>query len=252
MFDGLELPRRWWGTDVSQNDTIYAGGHSRPLFELPMLDSNWPTVRAMILSSIQISEGSLADTPDVQGKYVDPRRIDAIEADLGFLLPDAFRELMRTSNLANRIPNTGDNYLVLPQGIIRTTGKVHGAIFPFMANAHSGIVWHLLSCQIGSIVIAGPFRISRLLWDHPGQIDKLTAMRTKDRYVLDIRGEIPGFFVCATSFEEFLHRLWIEEGIKYAVVERTRELNLNEIDYINFFRNGRNLPPVYSLAEYLN
>jgi hypothetical protein len=141
----------------------------------------------------------------------------------GFELPAAFLRLMGSERLQHRIPSCTACFFELFERLPPCPGRERDVLIPFLVDQQTVVVWYLvLSRYVGSFVVASFADVLGLL-----EVEDPAGARAT--FVDDA-------VVCGRSFEEFLHRFWLENVLWYALHDG-RPLTDDERRYVEFYRS---------------
>lgn len=159
--------------------------------------------------------------------------------ELSISFPDAFQLLMNSPELMDRIPSCTDCYFELSEKLVPCPGREEDSILRFLNDSQGQIAWYLyLTAQGKHCVLAG-YPLLDLLSDPESPEYGARGITEKERRMVF---EGRGVYVCASSFEEFLYRFWIENMLSYKLdwYEGLPSLTEEEKSYLSHYR------PVFS------
>ena len=134
---------------------------------------------------------------------------------LGIALPNTFRQLMNSPMLMERIPSCTNCYFGLSKRLVPCPGREKGFILRFLNAAQGQIAWYLYLTPQGEHCVLAGYPLLDML-SNPEDIDYITEGITEEERSDVLEGR--GIYVCASSFEEFLYRFWIENILWYKLV----------------------------------
>lgn len=142
----------------------------------------------------------------------------------GLCLPDTFLQLMTSPELQNRIPSCTACYIDLSK-IVPCPGSAGRYILRFLNDQQGCLTWYLYMTPRGEhcILVSSAFLDS--LADEPFSEEEA----------------IKGTYVCASSFETFLYRFWLENMLWYKLVwyKGQKALTEEEERYLSHYRTGQ-------------
>lgn len=219
------FPRAWWGTsldnvgldDVRQDVGTYGRYDFTRLPSVPVeIHGNLTWLAAAAAYDPNIGDGKA----DENAEAITALR--ELSRRLGIQLPPLFTTFMETPSLQARVRSNTDSYLDLsPTPVPSPVGEGH--LVRFLADSQGCIFWYLYLPPGGAdhAVVASP--------DYYGPEDEEWP---------DEEPSDPSELVfCAGSFEEFLWRFWIENGIWFAEYEGT-PMPDGGVDYIARYRRA--------------
>jgi hypothetical protein len=160
----------------------------------------------------------------------------ASSLEMHLSLPDGFRKLMDTPALMQRIPSCTNCHFGLSKKLVPCPGSEKGFILRFLNAAQGQIAWYLyLTPQGGHCVLVG-YPLLDLLND-PEDPEYRDQGITEEERNMVLEGN--GVYVCASSFEEFLYRFWIENILWYKLVwyKGQKPLTEEEKDYLLYYQS---------------
>jgi hypothetical protein len=137
-------------------------------------------------------------------------------APLGVTVPPSFQRFMTDPRLHARVPTCTACYLDLPERLVEPPGG-EGLLVRFLNDQQCCFLWYLRLFAGGKhdVVCARP----EFIEDPEGES-------------LDDAVVLHDLTVCAPSFEDFIHRFWIENTLWYANREK-RALTRDEQAYVD-------------------
>jgi hypothetical protein len=130
-------------------------------------------------------------------------RLIELEAQTNIKFPKAFVNFVKNWEISYRIPKAIGYQFLLPKECIKTIGNYSGFLLRFMAGDYGEEVCLYLDKTGQHFVVQGFSTIAILE-------DKETSFFYGEKQ-LDIEKE--NVYFCATSFNEFIYRIWIEGSI---------------------------------------
>lgn len=181
-----------------------------------------------------------------QDKYYSPswafsstqwKNITASACELNISFPDAFQRLMNSPKLMNRIPSCTNCYFQLSNKLVPCPTREENYIIRFLNAGQGQIAWYLyLTAQGEHCVLAG-YPLLDLL-NNPGSPEYRAQDITEEERSMIFAGR--SVYVCASSFEEFLYRFWIENILWYKLVwyKGQKPLTEEEKRYLSYYQPG--------------
>ena len=161
-------------------------------------------------------EPGCGDTEEYRRTWL--ARLQKLAADasqLGLALPTAFLRYMGT-DLRCRLPSCTGCYYRWPDQIAESPKGEGGFLLSFLSDSQDCLAWYLyLDRATGDHCVV-------VSWDFLG-FDKGPEPQFPD--------EPDNVLFCATSFEAFIYRFWIENAIWLALVKDRRTLTADEQTY---------------------
>src|SRR5262249_7041977 len=151
-------------------------------------------------------------------------------------LPLSFKRLMGSSALLDRFPEYAGSWFPPLEHLTPCIFGGRGRLLCFLRDQQDCVVWHLyLTPQGGEFVVSSwEARIAAAAWDEfnegvpPDDMERAEALEYAT--------------VCATSFEDFLYRLWLEIRISYKVGGYDDAPFTNpERRYLAYYETGQHL-----------
>lgn len=143
------------------------------------------------------------------------QQIIASAQQLRISLPDAFLRLMASAKLMERISSCTDCYFDLSEKLVACPGSEEGYIVRFLNARQGQIAWYLYLTPQGNHCVLVGFPLLDLLND-PESPEYIEAGITDEERSIALAGKWT--YVCASSFEEFLYRFWLENILWYKLV----------------------------------
>lgn len=167
----------------------------------------------------------------------DLRQVIADAHILGISLPGAFLQLMSSSELMERIPSCTDAYFSLSD-VVPCPGSESGYIVRFMNARQGQIAWYLYLTPQGEHCVLVGFPLLDLLHNSESAEYKREGITEEER-AMAFAGK--GACVCASSFEEFIYRFWIENTLWYKVsgYSKWKPLTEEEKQYIAHYTRDK-------------
>lgn len=136
-------------------------------------------------------------------------------------VPGSFTQLLSRRELYGRIPTCTACYVEVPRRLSELPGQP-GRFLRFMNDEQCCFVWglHLVPGAPAAVVIAVP-----VFGDADGDTLEDVATFTEPE-------------ICATDFEEFIHRFWLENTLWFALQEG-RPLSTEEAAYVAAAQEAR-------------
>ncbi len=165
------------------------------------------------------------------------RNIMTSSLELSLSLPDAFRQLMDSPALMNRIPSCTNCYFGLSKKLVPCPRSEEDSILRFLNAAQGQIAWYLYLTPQGEHCVLAGYPLLDLLND-PEDPEYRTQRITEEERSMVFEGR--GVYVCASSFEEFLYRFWIENILWYKLVwyGGRKPLTEEEKSYLSHYQPG--------------
>jgi uncharacterized protein (TIGR02996 family) len=150
-------------------------------------------------------------------------QLTASAQSFGLDLPDDFRSFMSNRSLWDDIRSCTDCDFNLPRRIVPSPAGEDAFLVRFYSDSQSCAHWYLYLAEqrFHCVVTAGGF--------YGG--DDFTEdddARSDDQ-----------FFYCASSFETFLYRTWIENEIWYALSDNDHTLTPKEVAYLGHYKREK-------------
>ncbi len=150
--------------------------------------------------------------PSAEARSKDAQRLGELQREanqLGLTFPAAFITLMQSQTLQDAIPSCTACYFQLADHILPCPGRSGGYLIRFLHDQQDVLAWDLYLTPEGQhCVTVSPFDMETL------EDDIKRYPNTTLEQALDNNA-----FVCASTFEEFIYRFWLENTIWF---------NLNE------------------------
>ncbi|MGI0490179.1 hypothetical protein ACN4EG_00090 [Alkalinema pantanalense CENA528] len=185
------------------------------------------------------------ETDITQGALPLPAQVTVIEekaSELGLRLPPAWVQFLKSAELFCRIRSVTCCYFELGESFIpfpvEQTGE-NGYLMLFLSDSQSCVLWYLYINPVGEHCVISSNR--RL---YPGIFEDQQTEKEElgDNWDEDL--DAIHLHFCASSFEEFIYRFWIENEIWFKVqpprqCEIHREAPLSEAQqaYADHYRN---------------
>ncbi|KAH0538459.1 hypothetical protein FGG08_004957 [Glutinoglossum americanum] len=216
------MPWRWYSP--GGNDQLWGSYNtyqSVPYDALPPLptrtDPGLAWLRTMPKPRSPLGPSPSLDLDDERdfGREID--KLTAEAKELGLTVPSALRGFMTDSELYGRVPSCTACYIDLPDRLIPLPDGRPGRLLRFLNDQQCVLLWYLHLLPDGQHVVVC------------GLPDGDPEGFSLDDNIVALNGVI-----CAPSFEDFVHRFWLENTIWFAVVGERRELSGEERAYIDF------------------
>jgi hypothetical protein len=146
------------------------------------------------------------------------RSVLAEAARAGLRLPRAFARLMESHALQDRFPSVTACYFDLPRSIVRAPLTAGGQVVRFLNDQEGCLFWYLWLKTDGSDAVL------------------CTDALLDDEAPDEVAGDSGEIIECAASFEAFLYRYWLEQGLWFALRYR-RPLTHEQERYSAFYRS---------------
>jgi hypothetical protein len=165
------------------------------------------------------------------------RIILASSFELNLSIPNAFRQLMDSAALMQRIPSCTDCFFELSQKLVPCPGWEEGFILRFLNAAQGQIAWYLYLTSQGEHCVLVGYPWLDLLNEPENPEHRAWGITEEERNMVF---EGRGVHVCAFSFEEFLYRFWIENILWYKLVWFKGQKPLTEAEkrYLSHYQRG--------------
>jgi hypothetical protein len=149
------------------------------------------------------------------------RRLEQEVARARLWLPEGFVRFISQPELHRRVPTCTSCYLELPDRVAAAPGNPDGRLLRFMHDQQCCLLWYLYlrpARDPAVIVVTPEFDEEGADGDTPEDVMRLRDPR-----------------ICAPTFEDFIHRFWIENAIWYALTEQ-RSLTPEQAAYVDHVR----------------
>jgi hypothetical protein len=134
------------------------------------------------------------------------RRLATAARQAALELPPAFARLMGSPPLQDRIPSCTACYFQLGERLLPCPGSGQDRVVSFLIDQQAVVTWYLMVTRHGGhYVVASPVYLEEF---------------AGDELALALADFSDDAVVCARSFEEFLHRFWLENIIWFALDDR--------------------------------
>lgn len=135
----------------------------------------------------------------------------------GVQIPQAFFTFMNEIDLVTRIRSPTDCFFEYPRNVIACPAQYGGYFVHFYSDSQDCFRWYLYIDQHQNCIVTASDNLDEPhsidFWDDPGY--RLTQ--------------------CATSFESFIYRLWIETEIWHRLVDHQPPLTSEMVKYLGFY-----------------
>lgn len=216
-----ELPRGWvtpaateglWGEDGTYGLVPYEALPPLP----PITGSFFEWLRRAPTPEDPLT---IMDDPAAQRVADFGPRLDQLMREagaIGLTVPPELRTFMTSAAIHGRVPTCTACYLELGSRLIEIPEGVPGRLLRFMNDQQCCVVWyvHLRSDGGHAVVCGAPDWIEDAEGESLEDVTNPTELMT-----------------CASSFEEFVHRFWLENTLWYALRDG-RELSPGEREYV--------------------
>lgn len=221
-----ELPRRWmspgshdlWGRDPSRKPY-----KAVPYEALPPLhratSEPFAWLRAAPARSareqLKIGQDGESVAPRLARESLG-RRLEAIVAETKrerLTIPATYLTFMNDTSLHERVPTCTACYLDVPAKLVALPGGQPGRLLRFMNDQQCSVLWYLhLTPDGGSSVVCA----------EPADDDDEEDEDDVEDETLDDVLELRDVAICAASFEELVHRFWMENTLWFSLYEKTK------------------------------
>jgi hypothetical protein len=217
------LPTGWFlaGSHPELGADSYATYTFRPSEALPPLDSvrfdgsfSWLTVSSETDSPLAFEE------PIAEQLRRRPR-LEAVAAKRSVAIPGALWTFLARPELHGRVPTCTACYLDLSEKLLDAPGGGH--LLRFMNDQQACLLWylHLRSAGEHTVVVGAPS------W-----LDEPRGETLDDAVV------VSELVTCASSFEEFVYRFWMENTLWFCLTEE-RALSPEQSRYLAELKRRR-------------
>lgn len=224
----LPFKTGWWAADLGQYrpcDGTYCFYPYESLPPLPPLDGSLAWLGAL-RDDVDRQMEPHRNAPEARGQLAHIRE----EADrLGLILPGAFLRLMESTELQDRIPSCTACYFQLSDHITPCPGSEQGYIVRFLNDQQDVLTWYLYLTPAGEhCVLVSPYAM-----DSEDDAHRSTAEQEQARNAI-----IANTRICASSFEEFMYRFWLENVLWFKLSEGSAEATFTaeERRYLAYIR----------------
>lgn len=151
----------------------------------------------------------------------------------GISLPDAFLQLLASTELQDHIPSCTDCWFWFST-ILPCPGSKDGYIIRFLQDNQGCVAWYLyLSPNGQECVLASSVHLD-MMAAHPETFGNLSQEEAMEQT-----------YVCALSFEAFLYRFWIE-NVLWFNLDMRKPLTKEQQQYLSYYERGRDKDPLPS------
>jgi hypothetical protein len=127
----------------------------------------------------------------------------------GLTVPATYVTFMSDASLQERVPTCTACYLDVPTKLVALPGGQPGRLLRFMNDQQCGVLWYLhLTADGGCTVVCARPVFDEEEEDEGEAFDDVIKL-----------GEVA---MCAPSFEEFMHRFWMENTLWFSLYEKTK------------------------------
>jgi hypothetical protein len=130
-------------------------------------------------------------------------RLIELEAQINIKLPKSFINFVQNEEICCQLPKTIGYQFLLPKNCVKTVGKYKGFLLQFMAGDYGEEVCLYIDKTGDHFVVQGFFITNSLKNE---EVSFFYGEKT-----VDLQEE--SVYFCASSFKEFIYRLWIEGSI---------------------------------------
>lgn len=207
-----DLPRRWWAPgsdDLWGRDGTYK---AVPYEVLPALPRHAPEPFAWLRLAPTHPEGLKFG---VDGENLLPRpvaqmveEIVAVAKGEGLTVPAAYVTFMNDTSLQERVPTCTACYLDVPTKLVAPPGGEPGRLLRFLNDQQCCVLWYLHLTTDGGCSVVGAV---------PAYDDE---EETSDGETLDDVIKLGDAAMCAPSFEDFIHRFWMENALWFSLYKK--------------------------------
>jgi hypothetical protein len=182
-------------------------------------DANWSWLEAQPLQE----EWSLKENSYPDGSETDLTHLKRLIAQAEFELPAQFTAFMASPSLHERIRSCTACMLELGDFIVRTTDPPGGLIIQFLVDQQGVLRWYLYADAAGGQAVLVSGEVFGLIYD-PDQVrrDEINLFNEE-------------FWLCASSFEEFICRFWLENEIWFRL-DKGLPLDERQQAYLDHYR----------------
>jgi hypothetical protein len=178
------------------------------------------------------------DLQQEQRNYPPPTQWKSIKLStdqLGIALPKTFQWFMNSPELPNRIPSCTNCYFGLSEKLVPCPGSEEGYIIRFFNTGQGQLAWYLYLTTQGEHCVLVGYPLLDLL-SNPESPEYRENCITEEERNMAFEGR--GTLVCASSFEEFLYRFWIENSLWYKLVwyKGQKPLTEEENRYLSYYQ----------------
>lgn len=210
--------RDFWDEDGAYSTYTFIPYHDLPAVDRTCLDGSFAWLPDLPADDFTLAFEDLTVSP---GERL--ARLADEAARHRVSLPDSFVKFLVTPEIHRRVPTCTACYLDLSDRLIVAPGDAKGYLLRFMNDQQSVLLWylHLPPGREHGVVVAAPE------WD-----DAATG-ETLDDVV-----RLPELLFCAPTFEDFIHRFWLENTIWFSL-HGARPMTREQKDYLDAVRDIR-------------
>jgi hypothetical protein len=212
------MPRRWMSPgshDLWGRDPAHKPYKAVPFELLPtLLRSTSEPFAWLRLAATRSQREKLKVGQDGESRLPRPVgfMVDEIVAEAkreGLTVPATYVTFMNDASLQERVPTCTACYLDVPTKLVALPGGQPGKLLRFMNDQQCSVLWYLHLTADGGCSVA----CAEPLNDDENEDEGET---------LDDVMKLNEVATCATSFEEFVHRFWLENTLWFSLYEKTR------------------------------
>jgi hypothetical protein len=216
--DQDEIPRRWlspgshdlWGRPEPRGRIYKAVPYEAlPTLSRPLEPFAWLRLSPIRGVREQLKVGADGETPLPRpvGRMVE--EIVAAAKREGLTVPPSYATFMNDASLHERVPTCSGCYLDVPTKLVALPGGQPGKLLRFLNDQQCGVLWYLHLTADGGCSVACA---------EPANDDEDEG----EGETLDDFMKLGDVARCAASFEEFVHRFWMENTLWFSLYEKTR------------------------------
>jgi hypothetical protein len=151
------------------------------------------------------------------------KSIIASARHLGLTLPESFLRLMSSPELQDRTPSCTDCHFNLSQLAFCPGNKEEGYVLRFLHDQQDCLIWHLYLSTGGNECVLASHTYLDLVYTDPETFGNITEEQAVEQT-----------WVCASSFEAFLYRFWMENVLWFNLIKQ-RPLTEEQRRYLAFY-----------------
>lgn len=147
-------------------------------------------------------------------------------------LPEEFINFMRAPELLEHLRSNTDCFFELSEDLIESPVEKGDFLIRFLNDSQSCLFWYLYITKDNDhfVVVSG-----KLL--DPEDDDQDDEDEYYEDEVYDSDNE-PQIFFCASGFEEFIYRFWIENEIWYSLCYDHKPLTQLQLNYVEHYKDN--------------